>query len=187
MAWQYVHALLCGRTLNRHEFKWNVQTLAGIRSIPGNTFRRAVRRYFAPFICKRTIFDISKMSLDVVLENTKNKIDAVCVRWNLFGCYRFVSYYFDAYKCALFTRKCSDENYRGETWTFVTSKMDVPGLSLFQGAESLQLNTSTQQRIEEQDAFEDQQRRNEEVTNRFLFFFCFGFCFSSVQSNRHIV
>lgn len=49
--------------------------------------------------------------------------------------------------------------------------MDVPGLSLFQGAESLQLNTSTQQRIEEQDAFEDQQRRNEEVTNKLNFFF----------------
>lgn len=41
--------------------------------------------------------------------------------------------------------------------------MDIPGLSLFQGAESLQLNNSTQQRIEEQDALEDQKRRNEEV------------------------
>lgn len=46
------------------------------------------------------------------------------------------------------------------------SIMDVPGLSLFQGAESLQINTSTQQRIEEQDAFEDQQRRNEEVNKQ---------------------
>lgn len=41
--------------------------------------------------------------------------------------------------------------------------MDVPGLSLFQGAESIKLNTSTQQRIEEEDALEDQKRRNEEV------------------------
>lgn len=51
--------------------------------------------------------------------------------------------------------------------------MDVPGLSLFQGAESLQLNTSTQQRIEEQDAFEDQQRRNEEVTSELYMYISF--------------
>lgn len=40
--------------------------------------------------------------------------------------------------------------------------MDVPGLSLFQGAESIKLNTE-QQRIEEEDAIEDRKRRNEEV------------------------
>lgn len=42
-------------------------------------------------------------------------------------------------------------------------KMDVPGLSLFQGAESIKINTSDQQRIEEEDALEDRLRRNEEV------------------------
>lgn len=41
--------------------------------------------------------------------------------------------------------------------------MDLPGMSLFQGTESLQINTSAQQRIEEEDALEDQKRRNEEV------------------------
>ena len=40
--------------------------------------------------------------------------------------------------------------------------MDVPGLSLFQGAESIKLNTD-QQRAEEEDAIEDRKRRNEEV------------------------
>lgn len=64
-------------------------------------------------------------------------------------------------------------------------EMDVPGLSLFQGAESLQLNTSTQQRIEEQDAFEDQQRRNEEVTNKSEF--SFGLNFRLLTSSRSIV
>lgn len=44
------------------------------------------------------------------------------------------------------------------------TKMDVPGLSLFQGAESIKLNTSDQQRIEEEDALEDRLRRNEEVS-----------------------
>ncbi|XP_031635951.1 putative leucine-rich repeat-containing protein DDB_G0290503 [Contarinia nasturtii] len=42
--------------------------------------------------------------------------------------------------------------------------MDVPGLSLFQGAESIKLNTE-QQRIEEEDAIEDRKRRNEELKN----------------------
>lgn len=40
--------------------------------------------------------------------------------------------------------------------------MDIPGLSLFQGAESIKLNTE-QQRVEEEDAIEDRKRRNEEV------------------------
>ena len=40
--------------------------------------------------------------------------------------------------------------------------MDVPGLSLFQGGESLKINSSLQ-RIEEEEAIEDQKRRNEEV------------------------
>lgn len=46
--------------------------------------------------------------------------------------------------------------------------MDVPGLSLFQGAESIKLNTSAQQRIEEEDALEDRLRRNEEVNWLFI-------------------
>lgn len=41
--------------------------------------------------------------------------------------------------------------------------MDVPGLSLFQGAESIKLNND-QQRAEEEDAIEDRLRRNEEVS-----------------------
>lgn len=41
--------------------------------------------------------------------------------------------------------------------------MNTQGLSLFQGSESIQLNTSVQQRLEEEDALEDQRRRNEEV------------------------
>lgn len=41
--------------------------------------------------------------------------------------------------------------------------MDLPGLSLFQGAESIKVNTS-QQRIEEEDQLQDQIRRNEEVS-----------------------
>lgn len=41
--------------------------------------------------------------------------------------------------------------------------MNAPGLSLFQGAESIQLNTSAQQRIEEEDALEDRKRREAEV------------------------
>lgn len=41
--------------------------------------------------------------------------------------------------------------------------MEAPGLSLFQGAGSIQLNNSEQQRIEEEDAKEDRLRRNEEV------------------------
>lgn len=46
--------------------------------------------------------------------------------------------------------------------------MDVPGMSLFQGAESLQINNSEQQRIEEEDAIEDRLRRNEEVCYKIL-------------------
>lgn len=42
--------------------------------------------------------------------------------------------------------------------------MELPGLSLFQGAESIKLNND-QQRIEEEDAAEDRLRRNEEVSN----------------------
>lgn len=42
--------------------------------------------------------------------------------------------------------------------------MDVPGLSLFQGAESINVNND-QQRVEEEDAAEDRLRRNEEVSN----------------------
>lgn len=41
--------------------------------------------------------------------------------------------------------------------------MDVPGLSLFQGAESIQLNND-QPRIEEEQAEIDRLRRNEEVS-----------------------
>ncbi|XP_055302141.1 cingulin [Sitodiplosis mosellana] len=40
--------------------------------------------------------------------------------------------------------------------------MDVPGLSLFQGTESIKLNND-QQRAEEEDAIEDRKRRNEEL------------------------
>lgn len=43
--------------------------------------------------------------------------------------------------------------------------MDVPGLSLFQGAESIQLNND-QPRIEEEQAEIDRLRRNEEVSLR---------------------
>lgn len=43
--------------------------------------------------------------------------------------------------------------------------MDGQGLSLFQGAESIRLDTSAQ-RIEEEEAFEDQKRRNEELQNQ---------------------
>lgn len=54
--------------------------------------------------------------------------------------------------------------------------MDVPGLSLFQGAGSIQINNSAQQRIEEEDAKADQIRRNEEVCT---------FVHSAIQK-RHI-
>lgn len=46
----------------------------------------------------------------------------------------------------------------------VVCEMDIPGLSLFQGAESIKLNND-EQRIEEEDAAEDRLRRNEEVSN----------------------
>lgn len=42
--------------------------------------------------------------------------------------------------------------------------MDAAGLSLFQGAESIKLNSSLE-RQEEEDALEDQRRRNEEVAH----------------------
>lgn len=56
-------------------------------------------------------------------------------------------------------------------------KMNAPGLSLFQGAESIKLNSSLE-RQEEEDALEDQRRRNEEVVSftingfRFPLTFC---------------
>lgn len=40
--------------------------------------------------------------------------------------------------------------------------MSTPGVSLFQGAESIQVNNSLE-RQEEEEALEDQRRRNEEV------------------------
>ncbi|XP_055373190.1 repetitive organellar protein [Condylostylus longicornis] len=42
--------------------------------------------------------------------------------------------------------------------------MDIPGLSIFQGGGSIQINTSANQ-LEEQEALEDQKRRNEELEN----------------------
>lgn len=43
--------------------------------------------------------------------------------------------------------------------------MDGQGLSIFQGAESIRLDTSAQ-RLEEEEALEDQKRRNEELQNQ---------------------
>lgn len=40
--------------------------------------------------------------------------------------------------------------------------MNTPGISIFQGAESIKINTSFD-RLEEEEAAEDQRRRNEEV------------------------
>lgn len=40
--------------------------------------------------------------------------------------------------------------------------MNTPGVSLFQGAESIKVNSSLE-RQEEEEALEDQRRRNEEV------------------------
>ena len=40
--------------------------------------------------------------------------------------------------------------------------MNTPGVSLFQGAESIKINTSLE-RAEEEEEKEDQRRRNEEV------------------------
>lgn len=39
--------------------------------------------------------------------------------------------------------------------------MNTPGISIFQGAESIQINTSD--RLEEEEAADDQRRRNAEV------------------------
>lgn len=44
-------------------------------------------------------------------------------------------------------------------------KMEQQGLSLFQGTESIRLDTSAQ-RLEEEEALEDQKRRNEELQNQ---------------------
>lgn len=44
--------------------------------------------------------------------------------------------------------------------------MDGPGMSLFQGAASIHINNSAQDRLEEQEELEDQKRRNEEVIMR---------------------
>lgn len=41
----------------------------------------------------------------------------------------------------------------------------MEGMSLFQGTESIQVSND-QQRAEEEDAIEDQRRRNEEVTQK---------------------
>lgn len=41
--------------------------------------------------------------------------------------------------------------------------MEGPGMSLFQGAASIHINNSAQDRLEEQEEIEDQKRRNEEV------------------------
>ena len=45
---------------------------------------------------------------------------------------------------------------------------NAPGFSIFQGAGSIQLNTSTQQRLEEEEALEDQRRHHAEVSDDFL-------------------
>jgi len=51
-----------------------------------------------------------------------------------------------------------------------------PGLSLFQGSESIQLNTAAQ-RLEEDEEQEDKKRREEEVTLFVLPQKCFTMCF----------
>lgn len=43
-------------------------------------------------------------------------------------------------------------------------------MSLFQGAASIHLNNSAQDRLEEQEELEDQKRRNEEVITIFTMF-----------------
>lgn len=48
--------------------------------------------------------------------------------------------------------------------------MDGPGMSLFQGAASIHINNSAQDRLEEQEEIEDQKRRNEEVLKMFNFY-----------------
>ncbi|XP_022834016.1 paramyosin [Spodoptera litura] len=44
--------------------------------------------------------------------------------------------------------------------------MDGPGMSLFQGAASIHINNSAQDRLEEQEELEDQKRRNEELKHK---------------------
>lgn len=59
--------------------------------------------------------------------------------------------------------------------------MNVPGLSLFQGGGSIQLNTSAQQRIEEEDDLEDRERRNAEVRIRIIFIYNSRIVISTIQ------
>lgn len=49
--------------------------------------------------------------------------------------------------------------------------MDGPGMSLFQGAASIHINNSAQDRLDEQEELEDQKRRNEEVCKLLLVFY----------------
>ncbi|XP_075984478.1 uncharacterized protein LOC142982064 [Anticarsia gemmatalis] len=44
--------------------------------------------------------------------------------------------------------------------------MDGPGMSLFQGAASIHINNSAQDRLDEQEELEDQKRRNEELKHK---------------------
>lgn len=60
-------------------------------------------------------------------------------------------------------KKKNDVIYDFKVLNTLKLKMDVPGLSLFQGAESIQLNDD-QPRIEEEQAEIDRLRRNEEVS-----------------------
>lgn len=48
--------------------------------------------------------------------------------------------------------------------------MEGPGMSLFQGAASIHINNSVQDRLEEQEELEDKKRLNEEVYNNVAFF-----------------
>lgn len=50
--------------------------------------------------------------------------------------------------------------------------MEGPGMSLFQGAASIHINNSAQDRLEEQEELEDQKRRNEEVKKNWIWI-CF--------------
>lgn len=45
--------------------------------------------------------------------------------------------------------------------------MNTPGISIFQGADSIKINTSFD-RLEEEEAIEDQRRRNQEVNKSLL-------------------
>lgn len=53
--------------------------------------------------------------------------------------------------------------------------MEGPGMSLFQGAASIHINNSAQDRLEEQEELEDQKRRDQEVTYWFNTKVCFRF------------